>query len=130
MDLEEHGLEHMLEELLGSAPVCLLDELGDGELTGPVDAHEEMELFFGGLHLGNVDVEEPDRGALELLPFGLVAVHFRQAGDALPLKTPVQRRARQVQDRRLQRIETVVQRRQRMTPERDDHLFLRFRQHR
>ena len=34
-----------------------------GELAGPIDGHEEIELAFRGLHLGDVDVEEADRVA-------------------------------------------------------------------
>ncbi len=39
-----YGFEHMLEELPCRPPIGLLDELGDGELAGSVDAHEEVEL--------------------------------------------------------------------------------------
>ncbi len=49
-----HGLEHVLQELPRRLPVGLLDELGDGELAGSVDAREEMKLPLGGLNLGDV----------------------------------------------------------------------------
>ena len=62
-----------------------------------------------------------DRVALELLAFGVLALDVGQAGDAVPLQTPVQRRTGQVRDRRLQCIEAVIQRQQRMAPECDDH---------
>ena len=45
----------------------------------------------GGLHLGDIDVEEADRVALEALALGLVALDVRQTGDAVPLKASVQR---------------------------------------
>jgi hypothetical protein len=46
--------------------------LGHRELAGAVNADEETEPTLGGLHLGDVDVEEPDRVALELLAPRLV----------------------------------------------------------
>ncbi|PZX12186.1 hypothetical protein LX81_03726 [Palleronia aestuarii] len=50
-------LQQVLQELPGGAPVGLLNELGDRELAGSVDAHEEIELALGGLHFGDIDVE-------------------------------------------------------------------------
>lgn len=35
----------------------LLMQFRIGELRGPVDGHEEVELVFGRAHLGDVDVE-------------------------------------------------------------------------
>jgi hypothetical protein len=75
-------------------------------------------------------VEEADGIPLELLPLGFVAFDIRQARDAMPLKTAMQRRARQVRDRRLQCAEAVVQRQKRMAPERDDRNFFGFGQNR
>jgi hypothetical protein len=49
-------------------------ELGKGELRGPVNGHEEVELALRGPDLGNVDVEVADRVGLEALAGGLVAV--------------------------------------------------------
>ena len=43
----------MLQELLDRASVSCLTELGDGELGGQIDAHEEVELSLGGRHLVN-----------------------------------------------------------------------------
>ncbi len=54
MDQIRHGLEHVLQELPSRLPVGLLDELGDGKLAGAVDAHEEVELAFSSLYLGDV----------------------------------------------------------------------------
>jgi hypothetical protein len=36
-----------------------------------INGNEQVELAFGRLHLGNVDVEVADRVALELLPLSL-----------------------------------------------------------
>ena len=89
-------------------------QFDEGELGGAVDGHEQVELAFGGLHLGDVDVEVADRVALELLLGRLVAFDLRQAADAVALQAAMQGRARQVRDRRLQGIEAVVQRQQRV----------------
>lgn len=44
----------------------------------------------------------------------------------MPLKTTMQRRARQMRDRLLQRVETIIKRQQRVPPERDHHRLLIF----
>jgi hypothetical protein len=54
-------------------------QLGKGELGGPVDGDEEVEPAFGGVHLGNVDVEVADRIGLELALAQLVAFDIGQA---------------------------------------------------
>ena len=117
VDVVGHCVEHVLQKLPRRPPVRLFNEFGHGELSGAVDADKEIELIFCRLHLGNIDVEEPNRVALELLTPQLVPLDIRQARDAVPLQAPVQCRARQVRDRRLPGIETVVQRQLRMTPE-------------
>jgi hypothetical protein len=61
-------LEHVLQELPRRLPVGLLDEPGDREFAGSVDAREQGELSLRGLHLGDIDVEEPDRLAVVLGP--------------------------------------------------------------
>lgn len=78
VDPAGHGLKHVLTELPGSLSICGGNEVSDGEHGRPVESHEEKELALGSLHLGNVDVEEADGVALELLPPGLVAFHIRQ----------------------------------------------------
>ena len=60
----------------------------------------------------------------DLLPFDV-----RQASDAMPLQTAVQGRARQMRDRRLQGIEAVVERQERVPAESDDHRLLLDREH-
>ena len=75
-------------------------QLDEGELGGAVDGDEQVELAFGGSHLGDVDMEVADRIGLELLLGGLVAFDLRQAADAVALQAAMQRRARQMRDRR------------------------------
>ena len=108
----------------------LLDEANEGKLAGSVNCDKEIELPFGGLHLGNIDVKEADRIVLELRPFRFVAIHVGQSRDAVTLKAPMQRRACQVRDGRLQGIKAVVQRQQRMAPKRNDGRLLGLRQDR
>ena len=91
VDAVGYGFEQMLEELPGRSPVSPVDQLSDRELAGAIDAHEQVELAFGGLHLGDIDVEEADRVTLEELPLGFVALNVRQTGDAVPLEASVQR---------------------------------------
>ena len=96
-----HGLEHMLQDLPSGAAVSFFNELGDGELGSPVDAHEETELALRRLHLSDVEVKEPDGVTLELLALRLVPLDIRQARDPVPLQAPVQRRSCKMRDRRL-----------------------------
>ena len=64
--------------------------MSDGELGCLVDADEEVELAFSCLHLGDVDVEEANGVALELLTLGLVAIDIRQPRDAMSLQATMQ----------------------------------------
>jgi hypothetical protein len=73
-------------------------------------------------------MEIADGIGLELALVRLVALYLRQAGDAVPLQAPVKRRAGQVRDYRLQRIQAIVERQQRMPAERDDDRLLLDRQ--
>lgn len=130
VDLVGHRLQQALQELPSRAPIRRFNELGDGELGGPVDAHEEIELTLGSLHLGDVNVEEPDGVTLELLSSGLVALDIRQARDAVTLKAAMQRRPCQVRDRGLQGVEAIVERQERMPSEGDDSRLLGLGQNR
>ena len=82
----------MLEEIPGRISVSRHNELSDGEFSRSVNAHQEIELTFSRLHLGDVDMEAHDGVALELLALGLVALDIWKTGDAVPLQAPMQRR--------------------------------------
>ncbi len=116
----------MLEELPSCLSFNCYKELSDDEFRRSVNSYKEIELTFSRLHLGNVDVEGPDGVALELLALGDVALDILKTGDAVPL----QRKPGLMRDRRLQAIKTVVQRKKRVAPERDDCHFLGFDQNR
>ena len=91
MDTVGDRFEQAFQELPCGAPVCLLDQLGDCELAGAVDCHEEIKLAFCRLHLGDVHVKEADGIALEALTLGFVPFDIRQARDAMSLKAAMQR---------------------------------------
>ena len=57
LDAVKHGLQQVLEELPRSSPVRLVDQLRDREPARAVHADEQARLAFGGLHLGNIDVD-------------------------------------------------------------------------
>lgn len=59
--------------------MCFVDRLRNCVLAGPINVDEEVELTFGRLNLGDIDVEKPDRLALELLPLWLFSLDVRQA---------------------------------------------------
>ena len=91
VDAIGYGLQQMFEELPRRSSIGLVDQLGNRELAGAVDADEEVELAFGSLHLSNIHVEEADRVALEALSLRLVPLDVRQTGYAMTLEAAVQR---------------------------------------
>jgi hypothetical protein len=102
-----------------------VDELSDRELGSAIDGDEEIEFALRGLHFGDVNMEEADRIGLELPPRLFVAFHLGQSADAVALEAAMQRRARQMRDRRLQGVEAIVERQQSMPSESNDaSLFL------
>ena len=91
VDLVGNGGDQSDEEGRGRHPVGAVDPLHEGELAGPVDGDEQMELALRRLKLGDVDVEEADRIGLELLLRLPVALDRRQPADAMALKAAMQR---------------------------------------
>jgi hypothetical protein len=77
----------------------------------------KVQLAFLGADFGYVDVDVTDGVALEGLLGGLIVGDLGQAADPVSLEATVQGRARQVRDRRLQRIETVIERQKRVLAE-------------
>ena len=86
MDPVWHGFQQVPEELAGGLPASLGDELGDRKSTRAVDTNEQIGLVFGGLHLGDINVKEADRIALEALSLRLVALNVRLAGYSVSLQ--------------------------------------------
>ena len=77
VDTIRHDVQKVLQELPSGFSVGLFSQLNDSKFAGAVNGYEEKELAFGRLHLGDVDVEETDRVALELRTLGLVPAHVR-----------------------------------------------------
>ena len=100
-------------------------QFGKRHLAGAVDGHKKVLLAFFGLDLGEIDVQVTDGIVLEFLFRRALPVFVqRQSADAVPLKTAVQGRARQVRNRGLQRVQAVVERQQRVLPKSDGHRLL------
>src|SRR5258708_25237446 len=118
------------EEGCGRLHIGLFKEFDHSELRGPVDGHEEVEFAFGRSHFRQIDMEEADRIAVELLPPGLVAFHLGRPADAMAFQPTVMRRSGQARDRGLQGVEAVVQRQERVLAKRDDDGLLLHRQNR
>src|SRR5258708_6886570 len=84
VDAIGNGCDECFEEGSGRLHIGLFNEFDHSELRGPVDGHEEVELALGRSHFRQIDMEEADRIAVELLPPGLVAFHLGQPVDAMP----------------------------------------------
>src|SRR5665213_2682827 len=110
VDAVWNGLDERFEERCCGSHICFFNEFDDSELRGTVDGYEQVEIAFGGPHLGQVDVEEDDRIGVEFLPLRLVLFHVRKAADAMPLQATVKRRASELRDGGLQRVQTIVER--------------------
>ena len=129
VDLVGNGGDEVTKEVARDAPRCLLVQLDEGELGRAVDGHEEVELALLGPDLGDVDMEEADRVALEPGALRLAAVRIGQPADPVALEAAVQGRAGKVGDGGLERVEAVVQRQERVAPESDDDGLLLDREH-
>ncbi len=120
VDAIRNGSDECFEEGSGRLHIGLFNEFDHSELRGPVDGHEEVELAFGRSHLSQIDMEEADRIAVELLPPGLVSLHLWQPADAMPFQTTVQRGASQLWNRGLQGVQTVIERQESVLAKRND----------
>jgi hypothetical protein len=130
VDLVGDGGDQAAEEVCRGLAQRLLVQLDEGELRRAVDRHQHVELALLRAHLGDVDVEVADGIGLELPLGGDLTFGLRQSGDAVALKAAVQRGSRQVRDRRLQSIQAVIQRKQRVPSKGNEDRFLLDRQNR
>ena len=101
------------QEVRGRAARHLLMQFDEGELRGPINRDDEMEPALRGSDLGDVDMEIADRVSLELTLGRSFAFDPRQQRDSMTLQATMQRRARQMRDRRLQGVKAIVERQQR-----------------
>lgn len=74
VDLVGNSRDQSFEEGRGGGPSRLSHQLHEGELAGAIDRDIEVELAFGGLELGDIDVEIADRISLELFLRRLAAL--------------------------------------------------------
>ena len=89
-DLVGDSRDQSIEEGRGRGPSRLPGQLNERELAGAIDRDIEVELAFGGLELGDVDVEIADRISLELFLRGTTAFNLRQSADAMALEAAMQ----------------------------------------
>lgn len=65
-------------------------QLDKGKFRCPGDGDEQVKAPRFRPNLGQIDMEVPDRIALEVRPFGLVACGVGQPGNTMPLEAAVQ----------------------------------------
>jgi hypothetical protein len=99
-------------------------QFDEGELRGPIDCNDEIELALSGSDLGDVDMEIADRIDLELALGRGFAFDLGQPRDPMALQAAMQGRARQMRNGGLKGIEAVVERQQGMPPEGDHDRLL------
>ena len=114
----------MAEEVTRNPPCRSSMELNEGKLGRAVDGDEQVEPSFRRVDLSQIDVEVAERIGLEAGPLGLVAVDLRQSADAVALQAAMQRRAGQMWDRGLERVEAVVEGQERVTTKGDHHRLI------
>src|SRR6478609_7893391 len=90
VDLVGDCSDQGFEEGCGGPDVGGLIQLGEGELRGPVDRHEQVQFALLGADLGDIDVEVADRVSLERLFGWLVTTDLGQSTDSMALRAAVQ----------------------------------------
>ena len=78
--------------------------LDEGELRRSVDGDEQVELALRSSNFGEVDMKIADWIGLEFAFGRGYAFDLRQPRDPVALQTPVEGRARQMRDGRLQGV--------------------------
>ena len=73
-----HDDQDLFQELDGRAPCCLIIKPHHGKFRRAINGYEQIELSLTAAHLGNVDMEKPDRIGLELL-LGQIAFDIGQS---------------------------------------------------
>jgi hypothetical protein len=89
VDLVGDGFDQAEQEVARGRSLAVLVQLDKGELAGPVDRHEHVEIALLGAQLGHIDVKIADGVCAELAPFGFVAFELRQAADVMALQAAV-----------------------------------------
>ena len=113
VDFIWHYRDQGHEEGRRRGPARLSDDLDESEFACAINGDIEVQLAFGSLHLGDIDMKIADRIGLELLLDRLDAFDIGQAADTMALQAAMQRRACQLRDRQVQGVEAIVERQQR-----------------
>lgn len=94
-DSVRHGRHHASPEIRRPLGRGLRVQLGEGQLAGAVNGHEQVQAAFFGADFGKIHVKIADSISLERLfgPF-FAGCFGRQAPDAVSLKEAMQRRER------------------------------------
>jgi hypothetical protein len=90
VDLVGDGRDQPQQEVSRDGGCGLLVQLDEGELRGSVDGDEHVQLALLGSHFRDIDMEVPDRIALELPLCRLVTLDIGQSADAVALQTAMQ----------------------------------------
>ena len=101
VDLVGDGGDQATQEVPSGPARHLLMQFNEGELRGPIDRDDKIELALSGSNLGDIDMEIADRVRLEFALGGGFAFDLRQPRDSVTLQAAMQRRARQMRDGRL-----------------------------
>jgi len=130
VDLVRDGGDQGFEKVRCRLAVGCIVKSGKGELGRAIHGHEQMQLAFLGVHLGDVEMEIADRVGLEWFLRGFVALDLRQPAYVVALKEAMKGRPGEMRYRRLQRIKAIIERQQRKFAEGDGDRFLFGRQYR
>lgn len=104
-------------------------QLDEREFGRPVDGDTPVEFTLLCSDFGDVDVEVAGQVAFEPGTLGLLVIRVRQPRDAVALQATMQGRPCQLRDRRLKRVDALLQRKESVTSERHDDGFVLARQH-
>jgi hypothetical protein len=83
VDLVGDGGDQAAQEVSGGPARDLFVQFDQGELRGPIDCNDEIELALSGSNLGDVDMEIANRIGLELALGRGFAFNLRQAKDPM-----------------------------------------------
>ena len=104
VDLVGDGGDQAAQEVPRGAARHLLVQLDEGELRRSVDGDDEVEFALRSSNFGEVDMKIADWIGLEFAFGRGYAFDLRQPRDPVALQTPVEGRARQMRDGRLQGV--------------------------
>ena len=88
VDFGWNGFDQGFQEGSRGRSSGLFDELDKGKLTRAVDGDAEIQLAFGSLDRGEVDMKTAAGAGSEFLLVGPVALNIGQPGNAVALQTP------------------------------------------